>query len=267
MGRAYAVALILSVCLLAWPAHAAVAPRDYRDAGVSLPNNAGVPLDAEVTDDSGHRRSLGELISKPAVLVFADYTCTTLCGPIVAFVAAALEKSGLRPLQDFTLIVVGLDPKDSLTDAARMRREHLGEGALNGASTFAGADQPTIERLTGALGYRYVYDRDHDQYVHPGAAFVLRGDGRVARVLTGLGLSGADMRLALVEASQGRIGTFADEVLLLCSGFDPQHGFYNLVISRILAAAAFATVLLLGGGIGLLFLWERRRRLAEPSRP
>ena len=101
MAHAHAVALVLSACLLAWPAHAVVAPRDYRDAGVSLPNNAGVPLDAEVTDDSGHRRALGELMSGPAVLVFADYTCTTLCGPIVAFVAAALEKSGLRPVQDF----------------------------------------------------------------------------------------------------------------------------------------------------------------------
>ncbi len=134
-------------------------------------------------------------------------------------------------------------------------------GPLNGASTFAAADQPTIERLTGALGYRYVYDREHDQYVHPGAAFVLRGDGRVARVLSGLGISGTDMRLALVEAGNGHIGTIADEVRLLCSGFDPAHGMYNLVISRILAAAALVTVLLLGGGIGLLFLWERRRRL------
>jgi protein SCO1/2 len=266
MARIYA-ALVLSACLLAWPAQAAVTPRDYRDVGVSVPDNAGVPLDAEVTDDSGHRVAVGDLISGPAVLVFADYTCTTLCGPIVAFVAAALEKSGLRPLRDFRLIVIGLDPKDSRADATRMRREHLGEGPVNSASTFAAADLATIKRLTGALGYRYAYDREHDQYVHPGAAFVLRGDGRVTRVLTGLGLSGADMRLALVEAGEGRIGTIADEVRLLCSGFDPAHGMYNLAISRILAAAALATMLLLGGGIGLLILWERRRRVAQPSRP
>jgi len=196
------------------------------------------------------------------VLVFADYTCTTLCGPVVAFVASALEKSGLQPSRDFKLIVVGLDPKDSLAEAARMRRDHLGDGPLMGASIFSIADQPTIERLTGALGYRYAYDREHDQYVHPGAVFVLRGDGRVARVLTGLGLSGADMRLALVEAGEGRIGTIADDVRLLCSGFDPEHGMYNRAISRILAAAALATMLLLGGGIGLLILWERRRRMA-----
>jgi protein SCO1 len=261
-GKPWVGALALWACVLAWPLQAAVAPRDYRDVGVSVSNDAGIPLDAEVTDDSGHRRALGELVSRPTVLVFADYTCRTLCGPVVAFVASALEKSGLRPLQDFRLIVVGLDPKDSPADAARMRRDHLGHSSVNSASTFVTADAPTIERLTGALGYRYAYDQEHDQYVHPGAAFVLRSDGRVARVLTGLGLSGADMRLALVEAGEGRIGTIADDVRLLCSGFDPEHGMYNVAISRILAAATFATVLLLGGGIGLLVLLERRRRMA-----
>jgi protein SCO1/2 len=258
-ARGYAVALVVWAGLAAGPAQSGVSPRDYRDVAVSLPKGADVPLDAVVTDERG-RRALGELISGPVVLVFADYTCTTLCGPIVAFVASALERSGLRPSQDFTLIVVGLDPKDSLADAARMRHDHLGDGPLIGASIFAVADQPTIERLTGALGYRYAYDREHDQYVHPGAAFVLRGDGRVTRVLTGLGLSGADMRLALVEAGEGRIGTFVDDVRLLCSGFDPEHGMYNVVISRILAAATFATVLLLGVGIGFLILSGRRRR-------
>jgi protein SCO1/2 len=260
-------ALTLWACLYALPARGAVLPGDYVDVGISLPNNAIVPLDSQVTDDSGHHGAIGEFISKPTVLVFADYTCTTLCGPVVAFVASALEKSGLRPRQDFTLVVVGLDPKDTSADVARTRRNYLSDSPVNIAGMFLTADQPTIERLTGALGYRYAYDQEHDQYVHPGAAFVLRGDGRVARVLTGLGLTGADMRMALVEASDGSAGTVADDVRLLCSGFDPEHGMYNLAISRILAAAAIATVLLLGCGIGLLLLLERRRRLAKPSCP
>ena len=102
-----------------------------------------------------------------------------------------------------------------------------------------------------ALGYRYAYDAEHDQFVHPGAAYVLRADGRVARVLTGIGLSGGDMRLALVEAGEGRIGTLGDQVRLLCSGFDPAHGTYNLMVSRMLAVAgARRRSLALGGGIG-----------------
>jgi protein SCO1/2 len=242
------------------PARAAVTPQAYRDVGVSLPAEAAVPSGAMVRDEHGRLLDLAALIVRPSVLVFADYTCTTLCGPIVAFAAGALEKSGLAPGTDFRLIVVGLDPKDTAADAARMRSDHLGgNAALGAATTFVTADQATVSRLTAALGYRYAYDEEHDQYVHPGAAYVLRADGRVSQVLTGLGLSPGDMRLALVEAGEGRIGTIGDQVRLLCSGFDPAHGSYNLLVSRVLAATGLATMLALGGGIGLLILAGRRR--------
>jgi protein SCO1/2 len=213
-----------------------------------------------MVDESGRTRSFGQLILRPSILVFADYTCTTLCGPIVAFVAGALEKSGLTGGNDFRLIVVGIDPKDTAADAARMRADHIGgDSALGAATDFVTADEATVARLTAALGYRYAYDQDHDQYVHPGAAYVLRADGRVSRVLAGLGLSPGDMRLALVEAGQGRIGTVGDQVRLLCSGFDPAHGAYSLLAARMLMATALATILALGGGIGLLILMGRRR--------
>jgi protein SCO1/2 len=124
---------------------------------------------------------------------------------------------------------------------------------------FVTADEPTVKRLTAALGYRYAYDKEHDQFVHPGAAYVLSAGGRVARVLTGLGLSGGDMRLALVEAGEGRIGTIGDRVRLLCSGFDPAHGAYNVMVSRVLAATGLATVLAVGGLLGGLMLAGRSR--------
>jgi protein SCO1/2 len=227
---------------------------------VSLPAGATVPFDVTVADGEGRHRNLRELITRPAVLVFADYTCTTLCGPVVAFVSAALERSKLAAKDQFQLIVVGLDPRDTAADALHMRRANLeGNIALDRITSFVSVDETTVHRLTEALGYRYLYDEDHDQFVHPGAAYVLRADGRVSRVLSGLGISGDDIRLALVEAGEGRIGTLGDEVRLLCSGFDPAHGTYNLVISRVLAITALATVLALGGGIALLMLTGPRR--------
>ena len=98
----------------ALPAAAGISPQDYRNVGVSPIAGASVPLDVAVIDEGARRHRLGELISHPSVLVFADYTCTTLCGPIVAFVASALEQSGLRAGDQFRLIVIGLDPKDSV---------------------------------------------------------------------------------------------------------------------------------------------------------
>src|SRR5262249_29165201 len=164
-----------------------------------------------------------------------------LCGPVVAFVSLALEKSGLSPDQ-FRVVVVGLDAKDTADDAERMRQSHIGvQRPINAAITFVTADEATGSSLTGALGYRFIYYRESDQFVHPGAAYVLTPDGHVSRVLTGLGISAGDLRLALVEAGEGRVGTFADRVRLLCSRFDPARGAYNLMVSRLLAAVGGVT--------------------------
>lgn len=236
-----------------------ITPADYRNVGVSVPRNASIPSAVVVTDGDGNRHNLTELISRPTVLVIADYTCRTLCGPILDFVSAALEKSGLNGNQ-FQLLAVGIDPKDGAEEAAAMKREHISAGSLlDHEAKFVTADGSNIRRLTTALGYHYYYSAGDDVYVHPGAAYVLDAHGRVARVLTGLGLSGADMRLALIEASEGKIGTFSDTVRLLCSGFDPAHGTYSVRIWRVLQLAALATILTLGGAIALLILSGRRR--------
>jgi protein SCO1/2 len=254
---AQVLGLIILICIPQQPATARITPEAYRAVGIDVPERARVPREAYVVDETGHHSSLGNLLTKPSVLVFADYTCTTLCGPIVAFVATALEQSGMPP-NEFQVLVVSLDPKDTVADAKRMRIAHLGvDSPINPVTSFITADETTVQSIATALGYRYAYDQETDQFVHPGAAYILTSDGRVARVLAGLGISPADLRLALVEAGEGRVGTLADQVRLLCSGFDPAHGTYNLRVWRLLAAVATATTLTLGGGIALLWLLGR----------
>jgi protein SCO1/2 len=246
--------------VLSPPAIGRISPADYRDVGVTVAPGAAAPLDVVVTDEGGKPQVLRALITKPTVLVFADYTCRTLCGPVLDFVAAALEQSGLDATGQYRLLVIGIDPKDSAADAAKMRHTSIpNDPALDRVTSFLTTDAKTIAALTSALGYRFKYDAADDIYVHPAAAYVLTADGHVARVLTGLGLSGVDMRLALVEASHGKIGTIRDRIRLLCSAFDPTHGQYNAAVSRLLAIAGGTTVLALGGGIGLLALAGRRR--------
>jgi protein SCO1/2 len=228
--------------------------------GVRLP-------DLQLRDLDGNMHDLAALLDRPAVVIFADYTCETLCGPVLAFAGHALAGAGLPPEQ-YRLIVIGLDPKDSAADARRMRDAQLGAGsAMARDAMFAFADDATIKALTAALGYRFTYDAALDQYAHPDAAFVFGADGRLSRVLSGLGLSGNDMRLALVEAGQGKVGNIADQVHLLCYGFDPARGTYNLEISRVLSASALATMLALGGVIGFLSVSGRRRRTRARARP
>jgi protein SCO1/2 len=257
--------VIATVACIALPAQAcaALTSTALRNVDVAPPPGARVPLSATLTDDAGSRRTLGEALGgRPAVLILADYTCRTLCGPIVTIAANALAQSGLKPAADFRLIVIGLDPKDHPEDARAMKHNQIGNDAILGASSFLTGDEDTVRRITSALGYRYAYDSAEDQFAHPAAVFVLAADGRLARALSGLGLDGADVRLALVEAGHGRVGTFADHVRLLCYGFDPAAGTYTLAIRRWLAVAGGFTVIMLAGG--LLLLSRRPAAVAHP---
>lgn len=259
--RALASACILGLILgVALPTIAdAVTPAEYENVGVSVPADSRIPSGVIVRNERGYQKALDALVTRPTVLVLSDYRCKTLCGPVLDFVVSALAQSGLKPGDQFSVFVVGLDPRDTADDVRAVRRQHLSDDTdLARATSFFTSDEASIARLTAALGYRYLYDPAGDQFVHPAAAFVLRADRRVSRVLTGVGLSGADMRLALVEAGQGKIGNLSDQVRLLCSAFDPVQGTYTPMISRTLEIASTVTLVLLAGGIGLLALSNRR---------
>jgi protein SCO1/2 len=224
--------------------------------------NAQLPLAQEFIDDSGKARTLGGAIDgKPAVVVFADYTCTTLCGPILAFAAGGLEKTGLVAGRDFHLIVIGIDPKDSSADVRTMKASHIGTATpLANNTVMVTGKADAIRAVTAAAGYHYVYDKSVDQFAHPAVAYVVTAQGRISRVLSGLGLDAGDLRLALVDAGQGRVGTFADRIRLLCYCFDPATGVYSAAISRVMLGAGIVTVIVMAGCISLLTFHARRRQ-------
>jgi len=225
----------------------------------AAPNpDASLPLALLLQGDLGEPKPLQQWLgSVPAVWILADFTCKTLCGPIVTVVSDALRHSGLRPGTNFRLIVVGLDPKDTAADAATMKRAQVGEDDDLFQQTFFLRGSPSgIAALANVFGFRALYDSAHDQFAHPAAAFVVTPAGHVARALSPLALTPADLRLALVEAGQGRVGSWVDHVRLMCYGFDPASGTYTAAIGRILAFAAALTMLALGLFILILFRHE-----------
>ncbi|MGX7703664.1 electron transporter [Methylobacterium sp. Gmos1] len=246
------------LALLAHPAAAGLSPKDLSGVALSPPPGARAPLDAAFTDSAdGRRLSLGEaLAGRPALLMPLDYACRNVCDPMLAVAGTALAATGLVPGRDYRLVTLGINPRAD-SAARAMVAEQLGSGPLiAGAAVLTGAPG-SVEAVTRAVGYTYAYDRDTDSYAHPAGALVLTGDGRVARALSPLAMTARDLRLALVEAGDGRVGGLADRLVLLCYGYDPQTGVYTPLIRRILAASGAVTV---AGIAGLVLVLHRRSR-------
>jgi protein SCO1/2 len=266
VARLLAFAIVASLFFAAVPGRAAIILRDLDQVGVTPPSNAALPLDLPLQGEEGSTKPLRSWLgATPDVLVLADYTCKTLCGPVISIASDALGKSGLRPAKDFRLIVVGLDPKDTAADAANMKYARVG-GELSAGSYFLRGDAETIGALTKALGFSSVYDRDRDQFAHPAAAFVIAPDGQLARALSGIALEPASLRLALVDAGKGAVGTLTDHIRLLCYGYDPASGTYTVAIGRLLAASGGVTILALVLLIGLLLRREHAARSETNAR-
>lgn len=239
------------------PVFAGITPSQLQEVQVSPPPDARLPMRSEWRDEHGVTTTLREaLAGRPALLIFADYTCKTLCGPILGFVVAALGKSQVDPTQ-YRLIVLGIDPKDGADAAAAMRKEHVSDAAVGSATLLLTADEATIRQVADKLGYRFRYDAEHDQFAHPAAVMALTRDGRLTRVLSGLGIDGNDFRLALTEAGEGRIGKFTDRLRLFCYGFDPNVGIYTVTIYRWLSVAVVMTVLTLAAAIAWMTIRAR----------
>lgn len=248
------VAVLLA---LATSARAGLTKSDLAAVSFSPPAKAILPLGLEFRDAGNRLITLREAIDgRPALFLFVDYTCRTLCGPALAIASGALSETGLDPEKDYRLIVVGLDPKDSLDDSRAMA-EQIGDASVSAVTALLRGDRENIRRLTDAVGYRYSYDAAADQFAHPAGALILTREGRVSRMLSSLALNTRDLRLALVEAGEGRTGSLGDRLTLLCYGFDAMHGIYAPIIGRVLQI--FAAVTLFSLGVFAAVLTRRKR--------
>jgi protein SCO1 len=263
VSRARTITILIAavIAALTAPARANFTSAQLASIAASPPADAVLPLDLTFRDEYGRSTTIGRAIGGvPTLVIFADYTCHTLCGPIVEFAAAGLAKTGLKPAVDYRLLVIGLDPKDGLETARAMRAAHipLGDPVGRGTEFLSGTDSD-IHTAAAALGLHYAYDAEHDQYAHPAAAYVLDKDGRARRLLSPLGLDGGDLRLALVDAGNGAIGNVADRIHLLCYGYDPIRGVYTERITTMLGYAAGATLVVMLSGLFAMAAYTRRR--------
>ncbi len=197
------------------------------------------------------------------ILALVYYECPMLCTQVLNGLVGSLEALKFTAAQEFEVLVVSFDPGETPALAADRKKTFLrryGRPGVEGSVHFLTGREASIKTLADAVGFRYAYDRETDQYAHPAAITVLTPDARVSRYLYGIDFAPRDLRLALVEAAGGRIGTAFDQALLFCFHYDPETGKYGFVIMNVVRLAAGATVLVLGASIVFSLRRERRQR-------
>ena len=202
---------------------------------------------------------------RPVVVSLVYFQCPMLCSLVMKGLIRALNDSGLQLGKNYQAVTVSFNPKDTPRSAAEAQRGYL--AALKAAASaraqvwpFLTGGEANVRALAEALGFKYRYDAPTDQFAHPAVAFVLTPEGRISRYLYGFDFPGRDVRLALVEASGGRVGTSFDRVLLKCFRYDPGTGRYRMYAMNFVRGGAFAIFLVLATGLAVLWRKERIRK-------
>ena len=226
--------------------------------GINQKMGAQIPLDLPFADEAGRDVTLRQYFDKPVILALVYYQCPSLCNMVLNGVLSSVKRLDLTAGKQYQVIAVSFDPRETPQMAAAKKQTYVkdyqrpdGEEGWH----FLTGPETSSKALAAAVGFRYVYDAMTNQYAHSSAIMILTPAGRVARYFYGIQYPPRDVRLGLVEASNEKIGTPTDQVLLYCFHYDPTTGKYALVIMNVLRLAALIT---LGALLTFMFVMFRR---------
>jgi protein SCO1/2 len=233
--------------------------------GIEQHLNAEVPGDLPFKDELGNPVKFGDYFGngRPVILNLGYYQCPMLCGELLQGLTGSMKVLTLELGRDYDVVTVSFDPRETTEMAAAKKRDMMKRyGRPNGAAGwhFLTGPAESINALTKAVGFQYQFDTKTQQYAHATAIVILTPDRHIAEYFYGVEFSPKDMRLGLVQASQGKIGNVTDAVLLYCYHYDPRTGKYGALISNILKLAAVATMLILGTFMLVMFRADVRSK-------
>lgn len=239
-------------------------PTLLQDIGLDQKLNEQLPLSLAFRDEQGRDVRLGDYFGKrPVILVLAYYECPMLCTEVLNGLTSAIGVLNFSIGKEFDVVTVSFDPGETPELARGKKAAYLERYKRAGAEQgwhFLTGGQKSISALTRAVGFRYAYNAEVDQYAHPSGIMIATPDGRLSRYFFGIEYGPRDIRLALIEAADRKIGSPADQLLLACFHYDPKSGKYSLAVMRFVRLAGVLTVT----GIGVAILMMRRRDRRGP---
>jgi protein SCO1 len=231
--------------------------------------NNQVPVDLTFTNDRSEEVTLAESMNgRPTIFVLAYYRCPMLCNQVLNGVARCVQGLDFEPGEDIEIVVVSFDPTDTVELAATKKEavvhafNHNADG--DGWHFLVGSEK-NVAAAAESVGFVYQYDEASQQYAHASGIVVLTPDGSVSKYFYGIDYPTSDVRLGLVEASEGKIGSAVDALLLYCFHYDPLTGRYGLAIMRVIRAGGVMTVAAILGFITVSLRRERKRRGAQAN--
>jgi len=222
-----------------------------------------LPMDASFKDENGRPVTLGSYFggTRPVVLAFVYYQCPMLCTQVMNGISSALKVVPFGAGKDFDVVLISFDPRDTPAAALEKKRTHLAYWSAEDTAAgwhFLTGDAANIQRATNAAGFNYSWDERAKQFAHVSGVLVLTPTGTLSRYFYGVEYSPKELRLALVESGEGRVGSAIDELLLYCFHYDPEAGRYGAVVMNLIRLGGVVTLTVLAG-----FFWLMRRR--EPA--
>lgn len=266
-SRALVGALVTVLSTTSARAQVNESPRELEGVGVTEHLNQQVPRTAVFRDHTGRTVRIGDYFDgrRPVVLNLAYHRCPMLCSMVLNAVIRTLSRTQWSVGDQYDVVTLSIDPRDTPEVAAQKRTRVL--AAYNRPTAergwhFIQGTEAEIRRVADAVGFQYRYDAQQDQYAHTAVTILLTPDGKVARYLYGLEYSPNDVRVGLLEASQGRSISTVERLILYCYHYDPQGQKYVVMAQNVMKLGGGVTVVALGAFLTTMWMRERRRKTA-----
>ncbi len=242
-------------------------PEILKRAGFDQNLGAQLPLDAPVRNEAGETVPLGSFFTdRPVVLSLVYYNCPMLCNLVLNGLVDALKQVALEPGRDYRIVTLSFNHEETPPLAARKKAGYiaaLGRAGAEHGWHFLTAGETAIGSVAKAAGFRYAWDEKAQEFAHGSGIMVATPDGKLSHYFYGVQYQPRDLRLALVEASSGRIGSPVDQLMLFCYHYDPLVGGYSAAVMNVLRAGCLLTAACVAAFLGLS--WRRERKPVQAA--